>query len=135
LKYLGVRTSYWNARYLKLCDTVSREFGRIGKEALEMDLQVHHNGSVSVSGGDGVVPVNITLKNVPKELYQLLKQSADANTRSINGEAIACLSKVLRPSQGLTPELLEDIRLFRQSLGPIDVKPGTVRAAIKQGRM
>lgn len=34
------------------------------------------------------MPANITLKNIPDELYEKLKISADFNRRSINIEAV-----------------------------------------------
>lgn len=35
----------------------------------------------------------ITLKNIPSNLYDSLKESAKNHHRSINGEAIACLER------------------------------------------
>ena len=34
---------------------------------------------------------SITVKNIPADLYEHLKESAGANHRSLNGEIIACL--------------------------------------------
>ena len=34
---------------------------------------------------------NFTVKNIPTELYQRLKESAQANRRSLNSEIIACI--------------------------------------------
>jgi antitoxin FitA len=34
---------------------------------------------------------SITIKNIPTELYQRLKESAQANRRSLNSEIIACI--------------------------------------------
>jgi plasmid stability protein len=78
--------------------------------------------------------VNITLKNIPDKLYKQLKRSADANHRSINGEAIACLSKALQPQVGITPELIDDIRRFSDGLKPFSLETDEVRAAINKGR-
>lgn len=38
----------------------------------------------------------ITLKNVPDDLYDQLKRSADRHRRSINREAILCLEQALQ---------------------------------------
>jgi antitoxin FitA len=35
----------------------------------------------------------ITVKNIPDELYEQLRESASANHRSINGEIIACIER------------------------------------------
>ena len=37
----------------------------------------------------------LTIKNIPEELCMRLKESAAQHCRSINGEAISCLEKVL----------------------------------------
>ena len=39
----------------------------------------------------------ITLKGIPENVYTQLKASAEANRRSLNSEAIACLETVLLP--------------------------------------
>ncbi len=36
-----------------------------------------------------------TIKNIPTDLYGLLKQSAEANRRSINSEIIVCIEKAV----------------------------------------
>jgi plasmid stability protein len=38
----------------------------------------------------------ITVKNIPPDLYELLKSSAQAHRRSINSEVITCLETTLR---------------------------------------
>jgi len=47
----------------------------------------------------------ITVKNIPPEIYQRLKQSAASNRRSINSEIIACIERAVR-SQEVDPDLL-----------------------------
>ena len=39
----------------------------------------------------------ITLKNVPPELHERLKASAERNRRSMNSEALVCLERALTP--------------------------------------
>ena len=41
----------------------------------------------------------ITLKNIPDELYDRLKEVANIHHRSINGEVIACLEQMLLPDR------------------------------------
>ena len=56
----------------------------------------------------------ITVKNIPQELYELLKQSAAANRRSINGEIITQIERGVR-GRKLDPEaLLERDRQLRR---------------------
>jgi plasmid stability protein len=37
----------------------------------------------------------ITVKNIPADLYERLKESAQAHRRSINSEVIVCIEKVV----------------------------------------
>jgi antitoxin FitA len=55
----------------------------------------------------------ITVKNIPPEIYEKLKQSAQANHRSINSEIIACIERSVS-SQRIQPEqLLASARKMR----------------------
>jgi plasmid stability protein len=47
----------------------------------------------------------ITVKNIPADIYEKLKQSAETSHRSINSEIIACIERAVR-SQPIDPELL-----------------------------
>lgn len=49
----------------------------------------------------------ITLKNIPPDLYELIKQSAAANRRSINNEIITCIERAVR-GRKVDPETLLD---------------------------
>ena len=62
------------------------------------------------------MPTNLTLKNVPDEVYERLKRSAEAHRRSLNSEAIVCLESVLLPASGNPTEQLERIRRLRAEL-------------------
>jgi hypothetical protein len=55
----------------------------------------------------GVVMPTITVKNIPPDLYQRLKQSAEANRRSINSEVIVCIEKAVC-SRKLQPESVDE---------------------------
>jgi plasmid stability protein len=47
----------------------------------------------------------ITVKNIPTEIYEKLKSSAQASHRSINSEIIACIERTVF-SQRINPDLL-----------------------------
>ncbi|MBN2550886.1 MAG: Arc family DNA-binding protein [Anaerolineales bacterium] len=47
----------------------------------------------------------MTLKNIPLDLYQRLKQLAEANRRSLNSQVLICLEQAVS-SQPLDPDLL-----------------------------
>ena len=75
----------------------------------------------------------ITLRNVPDELYERLKRSAERHRRSVNEEAIACLEQALgrRPAAA---ELLEQIRAARAQMPDVYVTDDDLRAARDEGR-
>ena len=58
----------------------------------------------------------ITLKGIPENVYTELKSSAEANRRSINSEAIACLETVLLPRKTSALAHIEKAREIRDSL-------------------
>jgi antitoxin FitA len=62
------------------------------------------------------MPVTLTLKNIPDEVYALLKASAQTHRRSLNGEAIVCLESVLIPGRVPVGERLTRARALRAAL-------------------
>ncbi len=56
------------------------------------------------------MPTTLTLKNIPDEVYDRLKLSAEAHRRSMNSEAIVCLEAVLLPSKLAPSERLARAR-------------------------
>ena len=56
------------------------------------------------------MPTTLTLKNIPNDLYERLKISASVHRRSLNGEAIVCLERVLAPTRISVAERLERAR-------------------------
>ncbi len=58
--------------------------------------------------------VAITLKNIPSELYENLKQQAQANHRSLNGEILACLELAMKIKPLDVQETLERARRIRK---------------------
>lgn len=63
------------------------------------------------------MPTTLTLKNVPDELYERLRSSADLHRRSLNNEAITCLASILMPAQMSVHERLARIRGLREQVG------------------
>lgn len=64
------------------------------------------------------MPTTLTLKNIPDEVYERLKASAEAHRRSLNSEAIVCLESVLLPGRIAVEERLARARALRASLPP-----------------
>ena len=69
----------------------------------------------------------ITVKNIPPDLYERLKESAAANRRSLNSEIIACIEQAVA-SRPVDPEaiilrarmLREKTRTYRLSDADFD---------------
>lgn len=80
------------------------------------------------------MPTAITLKNIPDDIYDRLKQSANEHHRSINKEAIACLEQVLLPARTSPEAHLAKARAIRASLAPRKFKASDIRRAIQKGR-
>lgn len=76
----------------------------------------------------------ITVKNVPDELYEALKASAEENHRSINSEVIVGLGRVFLPRRVTTEEKLENIRKLRAQVKAGGITPDDIEDAINSGR-
>lgn len=62
------------------------------------------------------MPISLTLKNIPDDVYERLKASAQRNHRSLNSEVIVCLETVLLPIKVSPEERLSRARMLRRSL-------------------
>jgi len=60
----------------------------------------------------------ITLRDLPMEVYERLKQAADRHCRSIDGEAIACLEQALLPLSSPLEVALQGAQKIRAALSP-----------------
>lgn len=70
------------------------------------------------------MPVNLSIKNAPDDLVALLKERAQRNHRSMQGEALAILEEAVRPPKQLTPD-----EVFAQARR-LGLKPRPSSAAI-----
>ena len=59
----------------------------------------------------------ITLKNIPDEIYERLKASAEENRRSLNREAIVCLERALL---GVAPSPVQRLARARSLRGGLE---------------
>jgi plasmid stability protein len=76
----------------------------------------------------------ITLKNIPEDLYEELRESARAHHRSINGELISFMERILRPTRLSAEDELAVIRAARPDI-PADVLSlEEIEQAIEDGR-
>jgi plasmid stability protein len=81
------------------------------------------------------MPTSITLKNIPDDIYASLREAADAHHRSLNGEAIACLQRVLLPNAMEPAERLNRARSMRSALPEGAFRADAIADAIRQGRV
>jgi len=59
---------------------------------------------------------NLTLKNIPDEVYDRLRWSAETHRRSINSEAIVCLEAILTPARVSAAERIQRAQRLRAGL-------------------
>jgi plasmid stability protein len=84
---------------------------------------------------EGAMPTTLTLKNIPDDLYERLKAAASIHRRSLNGEAIACLERVLNPTKVSVAERLERIRQLREEFVGIEFRDEEIDSLKREGRM
>lgn len=80
------------------------------------------------------MPVNMTLKNIPDELYLRLKEMAEVEHRSLNGQAIVCLAKVLSPVRTSPEAHLQRAGELRSRLGDVRFSQDSIQKATDEGR-
>lgn len=77
---------------------------------------------------------SITVKNIPEDIYDRLKQSAKANRRSINGEIIVIIEDAVK-SRKIAPEvLLVRARQLREKTADYTITDDEFTLAKQAGR-
>ncbi|MGW8186982.1 MAG: FitA-like ribbon-helix-helix domain-containing protein [Desulfobacterales bacterium] len=80
------------------------------------------------------MPTTITVKNIPYDLYELIKQNAAEHRRSINNEVIAIIENAFR-SHGIDPEdFLVTVRKLRERTKRIELTDRLINQAKNEGR-
>lgn len=78
---------------------------------------------------------SLTLKNIPDDIYERLKQRAEANRRSLNSEIIACLELVVT-SRRVDPEaFIQRARKLRESSQTYILSDADIDQAKRAGRL
>jgi antitoxin FitA len=75
----------------------------------------------------------VTFKNIPDDLYEQLKQAANAHHRSINSELIHCLEKTYKPTRLSAAELANRAGELRRRV-TVRLDIDEIIAAKNQGR-
>jgi len=77
----------------------------------------------------------ITVKNIPSELYDRLKQSAAHHHRSINSEIIALIEERVAAKKRSPEDFLASARTLRERTGRYDLKKEFIDRAKRDGRL
>ena len=76
---------------------------------------------------------SITVKNIPEEIYDRVREQAKAHHRSINSEIIACLEQTVKSQQVSTDDILQEARRLRKKAKG-SLSSQEVESAINEGR-
>jgi len=76
----------------------------------------------------------LTIKNLPDDLYQQLKQTAAQHRRSINSEVIICLERSLLAPKLDVAETLGNIRKLRKKTSGHSLTDKDIAKARNEGR-
>jgi plasmid stability protein len=80
------------------------------------------------------MPTTLTLKNIPDDVYQRLKASAQTHRRSLNSEAIVCLEAVLLADRADPSERLARARALRGALSKVGFDVRDIDTFKREGR-
>lgn len=76
----------------------------------------------------------VTFKNIPDDLYEQLKQAANAHHRSVNSELIYCLEKTFKPAPVSASELAEKALKLRSRVAAARLDTDEINTARNEGR-
>ncbi|MFZ0240989.1 MAG: Arc family DNA-binding protein [Desulfobacterales bacterium] len=80
------------------------------------------------------MPTTITIKNIPHDLYELIKRNAAEHRRSINKEVIAIFENALRPKNIDPEDFLVTVRKMREKTHRMELTDRMINNAKHQGR-
>ena len=79
------------------------------------------------------MPTNITIRDIPDEVYEKLKQQAKLHHRSINSEAIYYLKRMVQSHRPDPDQIIASAKkLKQQAKGSLSMEE--IQEAIDQGR-
>jgi antitoxin FitA len=76
----------------------------------------------------------LTIKNIPDELYQHLKEQALRNHRSLNSEVIVSLEQAVQYNKPLPGVILKEARRLREKTVKYRLTNKKLKAAKEEGR-
>ncbi len=77
---------------------------------------------------------NLTVKKIPDDLYESLRESARRNRRSINSEVIVCFERTFRHNRVDPEQLLARVRKIRATIDGAPLTEEILKKAKKWGR-
>ena len=77
---------------------------------------------------------DLALRGIPEDVHRELRQAANRNHRSLNGEILARLAASVHSEPVDIQALLERIRLRREGIGHIDLSENNLREMRNAGR-
>lgn len=77
---------------------------------------------------------SITVKNIPEDIYERLKQSAKANRRSINGEIIVIIEDAVKSRKIAPEDFLVRARQLREITADYTITDDEFTLAKQAGR-
>jgi hypothetical protein len=77
---------------------------------------------------------NISVKNIPDDLYERLKSVAEINRRSLNSEIIVCIEKAVATRRIDLEETLRDARQIREWTADYPIDDEQFSRAKTEGR-
>jgi len=75
-----------------------------------------------------------TVKNIPDNLYEKLKRSAELNRRSINSEIIFCIEQSVQSQTISSDQVLTSARYLRKLTQAVPITDDEITQAIEAGR-
>jgi plasmid stability protein len=77
---------------------------------------------------------SITVKNIPEELYERLKEAARTHRRSINSEVIVCIEKAVGTRKRDVEAILARAEALREKTAEYTITDDEINAAKRDGR-
>ncbi len=77
----------------------------------------------------------MTVKNIPKPIYDSLKHAAQVHHRSINSEIIACLEKELMLAKLPIERTIDNARLLRAKFKAELADVNEIKSSIDHGKL
>lgn len=76
----------------------------------------------------------LTIKNIPDSLYERLKEAARVHRRSLNGEVLHCVERMLVPYKLDASDHLASARKLREKTAAYTLTDEIINSAKSEGR-